>query len=265
MSQKMRFDNLPNTRDLGGMKSQNGQTVRPGLLIRSGSLYRASDRDLEYLKSHVHRIVDFRTEQERNESPDPVMEGVEYIHIPLLQEKALGITRDKKSEEEAMRTFVLKFAGDSDTAKQHMTKLYTMLLSDEQAISGYAKFMHLFLNGDPVPTLWHCSAGKDRAGLAAMILLEALGVNRDLIIMDYLQTNECMKEEIEELAANIRRFQDNPGAEEAVYSLRGVRKEYIENIYQTAEELYGGFGRFLSEALGMTPEKCRILRKRYLV
>ena len=94
--QRIPLRGLPNTRDLGGMKTKDGRTVKHRRLLRSGALASATPADLETL---VHEyglvtIVDFRDAQEKIQSPDPVPEGVKHVELPVFTEERKGITRE---------------------------------------------------------------------------------------------------------------------------------------------------------------------------
>ena len=71
ISQRLEFECLDNTRDLGGMITVDGRKIRPGKLIRSGQLFFASENDISRLKELVGAVADFRTDKEVSEKPDP--------------------------------------------------------------------------------------------------------------------------------------------------------------------------------------------------
>ncbi len=84
LSRKIDFEKLVNTRDLGGMPAADGRKIRPGLLIRSGMLTGASESDCARLAEMLGLILDFRTDIEHEERPDPEFPGVRNIWIPTL-------------------------------------------------------------------------------------------------------------------------------------------------------------------------------------
>ena len=96
------LERLYNTRDLGGIGTTDGRRIRPHRLIRSGQLSGMTERDARVLAEEyeLKTVVDFRTEREKEESPDPVPEGITYLEIPILDELSVGITRDRESERE---------------------------------------------------------------------------------------------------------------------------------------------------------------------
>ena len=74
----------PNARDLGGLPTMDGRMIRPGLLLRSGELAGITERDAQTLADYPLRtVVDFRTDLEREQKPDRVLPGVQYVHCPI--------------------------------------------------------------------------------------------------------------------------------------------------------------------------------------
>ena len=83
---KIKFEQLNNTRDLGGIVVQDGYMIVPDRLIRSGRLGIGSESDIERIGELVSVVVDFRSDNERSETPDPDIPGVENIHIPIIDD-----------------------------------------------------------------------------------------------------------------------------------------------------------------------------------
>ena len=102
-SRKIEFEKLLNTRDLGGMNAAGGKKILPGKLIRSGHLGFAAPEDLERLAGIIELSVDFRTDRECEERPEPPIPGVRYCHIPILDTRTKGVTRDDDSYEEVRK------------------------------------------------------------------------------------------------------------------------------------------------------------------
>ena len=94
---KIEFEQLNNTRDLGGIVVQDGYMIVTDRLIRSGRLGIGSESDIERIGELVSVVVDFRSDNERSETPDPDIPGVVNIHIPIIDDLAAGVSRDQKS------------------------------------------------------------------------------------------------------------------------------------------------------------------------
>ena len=255
----MKLQNLHNTRDLGGMRTIDGRAIRPGRLIRSGELCRASVSDARWLSDHVSLIVDFRTAEKRKEMPDPALPNVENLHLPVLESLTAGISRDAKSDKEAYSLIAL----EPDRARDFMIGNYQKLIASDYSRSQYAAFIGLLTKPRDGAILWHCTAGKDRAGFASVIVQEILGVSHDGIAADYLKTNECLAEEYQHLRETSLRQAERVNEQSLAY-LFGAHEEYLAAVYQTIENVYGGFQGFIREGLGVSEETQEGLRRMYL-
>lgn len=173
----MLLTTIRNIRDLGGISTEDGRIIRPRCLIRSAHLGGASEEDLQFLRKeeNLAAVLDLRTNQERLEKPDHA-EGFDYFAIPVIDDLRAGITHEKGVEEKEF---------------PDMAFLYRLMVTRPETQSGFARALHQVFTWDYSrgAILWHCTEGKDRCGMTAALVLEALGVNRDAIMRDYLETN----------------------------------------------------------------------------
>lgn len=261
--QKIPFENLPNTRDLGGMVTENGRTICPHKLIRSGALFWSSEKDKRLLmeKYNLRTVIDFRTDSERKEKPDPEMPGVINIQNPILEEAAMGITREEKQEEKSVVQQVLeRTGGDAKGPEEYMQKMYHDLISSEFSRRQYAKFFEILLAQENGAVLWHCSAGKDRVGIATALLLTVLGVSRECIMADYIKTNDFVKEDVEQLLNKVK-----PEFRAAVRMLFVVVPSFLDSVFETIDKEFGGMESFLEKEMGLTADKREKLQDMYLL
>ena len=114
--------------------------------------------------------------------------------------------------------------------------------------------------------LWHCTAGKDRAGVGALIVEEILGVGRDDIIDDYLATNEYLRGDIEFMIEFIKEQAGRSASlsDRALGYLLSADRDYIEEYYRTINEKYGSFDGFVRAGLKLTSEDIQKLQSMYL-
>ena len=256
---------LKNTRDLGGMRAADGRHIRKGRLLRSGHLYIASPEDLLILKElDIRKIYDFRSRQEREEKPDPLIGREENLHVPILRDLAAGLTRDRKSDEQAFDIVIRKAKEDPSYGLRYMCDTYRNLVSDPYAVSQYSWFLHDVAQQAEGAVLWHCTAGKDRAGFAAVLLLEILGVSREDILEDYLSTNLHLSDEVMQILAMLRKKLGLIGDEEAVLELFGAKEEFLDVIYRYVEEHFGGMEGFLKEGMHIDDSLREQFRENYL-
>ena len=263
------LEGAPNARDLGGLETVDGRSVRPNRLIRSGMLRHISDKDVEYLKAAgLRRVIDLRSSQERGEKPDRAIEGVEYIICPILPEKTDGITREKPEDEdeEALRTIAMakRLMTRNLDGRTQMGSLYPMFVTLDHAIEHFAEFFRILLETEDGAVLFHCTLGKDRAGTAAALLLSALGVPRERIIEDYLITAERCRPGTLKLIESCRRFTDDEDILEFIYLLDTAEESFISSAFDTVDRLHGGMDSFLRNRLGLDDEKLNRLRDMYL-
>ena len=168
---------IRNIRDLGNTQTADGRCIRPGCLIRSAHLGGASRDDIETLKKahRLNTVIDVRTAKEREEQPDRAAD-LSYLPLPIIEDLKAGITHEKQAEAELF---------------PDMAYLYREMMRREGNKAGFRRvltaiFSHDYASG---AVLWHCTEGKDRCGMTAALTLEALGVDRETILSDYLTTN----------------------------------------------------------------------------
>ena len=268
MSTLIKFEKLTNARDLGGMKTADGRQIKKGRLIRSEQLVDLTPADKASLEDLIDTIVDFRNTEEATDQPDFVPSGVSYITNPILESFTAGVSREEKSDEELVANLVFKPA----EASEYMRSMYRKFLSD-YCISSYSRFIRILLDNHEKAVLWHCSAGKDRAGVGAVIIEEILGVPRETIVADYLKTMDYLKGYLETfrkyIASEIEKSRPLSNNEkavvyEAVGNLFGLDRSYLEAYYKTIDEKFGDFGTFIRKGLGLSEEQIEELRKNYL-
>lgn len=242
------FGHLPNTRDLGGLVGLDGRRVRDRALLRSGALGFGSDADLVRLRDEYRlmAVVDLRNDEELIENPDPMdaFPRARYVHADVLARSAEGITQEKATRERVNRERAEFERKMRDDAVDSMEVMYRYLLLSESGLLGYRKLFETILACDEGAALWHCSVGRDRCGLASMLVESVLGVGWDDIETDYLATNI--------FATNEQSF-SYPAV------IRGLRA-----ARDAVTERYGGVLGYIEDALGVGAAGVAELRARYL-
>ena len=164
---RITMQSLSNTRDLGAIATKDGRHILPRKLIRSGNLYHASMADQHVLQEDckLKTVIDLRDQLERNERPDIVVKGVEYYHIPMIDEET--ISDSPKSvlgilQTNDMLKKVLEYDGDIESLIEQQ---YENFVKDQYSVKQCARFMDVLLHHENGAALWHCSFGKDRVGV----------------------------------------------------------------------------------------------------
>ena len=252
----------PNARDLGGIRTTDGRSVKPGMLIRSGELSRLTDHDVQRLSDlGLKTVVDFRTDYEKKEKPDAAGPGVSYVDCPIL-EQMTGITREQTGNE--IPPFFRAAISAGKDAEDRMTDLYLPLVESEYSTSHYAEFLRLVLHHEGGAFLYHCTAGKDRVGVATMLILSALGVTRETILEDSPLTNTFLASETAQTVQDAKRYSDDPDLEFAIWAFDSARERYIRNAWASIDRNYGSTEAFLERKLGFGEHEVTALREKYL-
>ena len=231
-----------NFRDLGGYVGHGGRPLRWRRVFRSDHLAGLTAADREALATlGVARSLDFRGVAERAAEP---------YELPGLVQHSLAIEPSV-----AQRMGDLERSGLELTPERMvglMTELYLRLVGPNAA--RFAEFFE-HLRASDEPLVFHCTAGKDRTGIAAALLLLALGVPRDEVMRDYLLTNEVYRHPH---VASPRL------SAEALAVLWSVRPEYLTAALTAIEAAPGGLEGYLTHRMGLTPAVRDALSARYL-
>ena len=179
-----------NLRDLGGI---GGDTIPKGLFLRSGKLSILTPTECAELckKYNIQCVIDLRTPVESSEFPDPLPEGVEHLQIPLLKDATVGVTHETGSDPMTIIRNLRKHPEKLLEMVPDFNALYKEVVTDSYSRHQLDKVVEtLRANADKgITTLFHCTAGKDRTGVASMALLKSYGVGNEEIIRDYMRTN----------------------------------------------------------------------------
>ena len=254
-----------NARDLGGLESYDGRKTKSGRLLRTGNLSMLTEDDAQILKGYeLKTVLDFRTQTVINSTPNVKIEGVEYVHIPIVQELATRVMSKNDYQTKTIGEILLRFTADfGGKGYEWMHSFYRDLYSSDYSLSQYKIFFDYAKNQTQGATIFHCTAGKDRTGVGAILLLSALGVKREQIVDDYLKTNESAIVDVLE-AQKLGREQ---GYDEQVIldieRVNCVLPEYAQAVFDYIDS-YGSIEAFLKEKMGIDEDYLKSLRDNYL-
>ena len=246
-----------NFRDLGGYTTRDGRRVKWGTLFRSGTMVGLTEADYAYLDDLDARVlVDFRSTEERSAEPtDWSVDGPEYW------------ARDYSTASDASGLRELFTGGEISAAKTRavMTGMY-----EEIALQQAEAYTVLFdrLAAGETPLVFNCSAGKDRTGIAAALILTALGVPREQVVADYAMSDDVV--DYAEAFLETEEADDGPYAfmrrlpREAILPLLASEPAYIETALDSLEAEYGSVLDFLRAELAVTDAELEAIRARLL-
>ncbi|KRN25636.1 tyrosine-protein phosphatase [Lacticaseibacillus camelliae] len=248
-----------NFRDLGGYQTTDGLHLRAHRLVRSGAMDRLSDRDVAFLHTYGVRVdVDFRSRDERLEKPDRLPDSARYVFDPVFSEDKTQVSKTWAQEQQM-------FSLDAKAGYHNMLRTYRDLALSESAQKAYREFFDLALGNSSDTLLFHCSAGKDRTGMAAVYVLSALGVDEATIRKDYLATNLFIQPALEEVLTQAKAEGGNQNMMQGLTDIWTVYPEYLDTALAAIKDTYGDMQHYLTEALQLTNHQIQTLRKLYLV
>jgi protein-tyrosine phosphatase len=240
-----------NFRDLGGYRTTDGRSVRWGLLYRSGSMHFLTAADQAYLeKLRIRTICDFRDTRERALEPAiwPAGHPPQVIEDDYVLDMG-GIGRSAPGHTPT--------AAD---AKATISGFYPQIL--RQFNGQYRRMFDHLLAGD-APLAFNCTAGKDRTGVAAALLLTALGVPRETVVEDYTLTNRYFDPSRVVHGDNQASVAWKTLPPEVLKAYMSADPDYIGQIFIVMNAHVGGAAGYLRDELGLTPDKITTLRQFY--
>jgi protein-tyrosine phosphatase len=239
-----------NFRDLGGYPAGDGRRVRPGRVFRSGTLAYlspAGQRDLAALG--IRTVCDLRTTRERRTEPSVALPPA--IHV---------LSWEYELDHGAVMGAVMVAAPQAEQVRAAITVFYQTAAEDFAA--RLAQIFQLLLAGQ-APLVLHCAAGKDRTGVAAALLLTALGVAPAAVVADYALSDQVT--DFERLVSDGESWRFlRELAPEVRAPLFASEPAYIEAMLQSVRERYGSVGQYLHSRLGLDAAAITQLRNLYL-
>lgn len=238
------LDSVQNVRDLGGIAVHGDRTVRPGLLFRGGHLSSIADADRRalFIDRGINCVIDLRCGWECDAKPAPAIHGVEHHHVPFYDLEKVGI----EYTEPGAGTRVVGRDVACDPLRFYPSLVNPLTVGQMRQAVGL-----VFAQASAGhPVFWHCSGGKDRAGVLSVLVLSVLGAARHDILQDYLLTNESRDKQYEQLFARFLGLAagDEVRARELVASHR-ARPEYLDAFYAAIDDRCGGMERFIRNQL----------------
>ncbi|WP_280232627.1 tyrosine-protein phosphatase [Nocardia cyriacigeorgica] len=242
LADHLRITGTFNFRDLGGLPTTGGGTVRPGVLLRSAQLSRLDEAGHAVLRElGVSAVHDLRGRAEiAKQGADHLPEGIRLTVTPFDSDMGEAPPHDPAT----------------GSALAHMLEVYRLFPARPEAHAAIVAIAESIVRDDGA-VLVHCAAGKDRTGWAIATLLRAVEVSEEAVLTEYLLSNSAVPMLRAMLAEEL-------GPDHGLSDdLLGVREEYLRTALAAAHELHGDFDRHLT-AVGLTVDLRTRLRERLL-
>ena len=210
--------NTYNIRELGGYPCIPHGSTKWHAFLRADDLNRLDSEGIDFLKDYgVTTVIDLRSREELDKSPDPFAEvsGTDYFNIPLVSGSLADITKADDIDSGFMNIFYL-----------------TIMQNEKEALRSV---MQTVADAEPGCILFHCTAGKDRTGIIAALILGLAGVSDADIVSNYEATYNYIRRNPE-----MQRHKKTI-PEEFIYS----KAEYIETVLSYIYESYGSIYSYL--------------------
>ncbi len=249
----LNFEGVTNFRDLGGYPTTDGEQVKWGVLYRAASLAESSKADLRSLEQlKLATLIDFRSAAEKEEEPNQLSDppGFTVVEIPTLDEGNKAIVGEIMARIES---------GDFDGFDPNALMLEANRQFASTFTPQFRQFIHTVLEADGAPIVWHCTAGKDRTGFAAAILLRILGVPRDVIMQDYMASKRYALDARRSQLLLLRLFKGTEAADKLAVLL-GVEEAWLNAAFEQIDRSWGSFDNYVRDGLELTDADIAQLR-----
>ncbi|AOW92195.1 protein-tyrosine-phosphatase [Rhodococcus sp. WMMA185] len=252
---------VPNLRDVGGIRTQDGAKVRSGVYYRSTDLSRLVDSDMAMLANlGIRTVYDLRTASEREAAPDVLPEGAHAVALDVLADKGIRSVPAKLLQVMTDPTIAERELGGG-RAIEYFEGSYRDFVLMPSAVSSYRELFEGLASTGDTPVLVHCTTGKDRTGWATAALLLLLGVSEEDVFHDYLLTNELL---LPALSGVFEAFVEAGGDRELLEPVLGVRRQYLEVSLAAVRERHGTIENYFSDGLGLDSRVQALLRERMI-
>ena len=246
---------LVNFRDMGGLDTPYGK-IKCGKLFRTGAFQPKCKADAEFIDGmHLDAVVDFRTPGEVADKPDRLPKGVEYIPATIFEIDAPGISTTSETKNSVFKMTDEQMA----SARDFVEKTYASMPFSKE----YDKIFALMDEGKTIA--FHCTAGKDRTGIAAMLIELAFGRTFDDAKVGYLASNDHRAKENKKIDFLLR-----------LLFVKRANRDFIAEVLTTHERLfeiskraildkYPTVSDFLEKEHDITPERVKKWTDFYII
>ena len=233
-----------------------GPKMKKNVLFRCAKLSTLNKEDIITFETlNPYAVVDFRDPKEINKAPDNLSKGLidKYISLPI-SASTLGRMVAQKSVE-----------GDTiETYEKVMEESYKLYVNNHQHV--WKEFLNILLNSNNKPVIFHCSAGKDRTGIASFIIQRILNNSMELIYKNYLLSNQLLTTQAATAEQTTSSSNDDLLVTETMLNvLSKVKKTYLLSAINEIENKYQTLENYIIEGLNFEKNKIDQLKRQYSI
>ncbi len=233
-----------------------GSKMKTNLLFRCAKLSTLNQEDIINLETlNPCAIIDFRDPKEINKAPDNLSKTLlsKYISLPISASTLGRMVTQKKIDGDNVRTY-----------EKVMEESYKLYINNHKHV--WKEFIKILLNSDNKPVIFHCSAGKDRTGIASFIIQRILNSSMELIYKNYLLSNKLLTTKAATAEQTTTSSSDNLQVTNTMLSTLGkVKKTYLLSAINEIESKYLTLENYIMKELYFDENDIAKLKKQYSI
>ena len=219
-----------------------GSKMKKNLLFRCAKLSTLNDRDICVLENlNPHAIIDFRDPKEIKKAPDNLSAKLlkKYINLPISASTLSRMAAQKEIDGDSVESY-----------EKVMEDSYRMYINNHKVV--WTKFFEILLKSNKLPIIFHCSAGKDRTGIASFMIQSIFKNPMDLIFENYLISNDLLtiKAATAEQSTNSSN-QDSLVTKNMLSTLGKVQQSYLNAAIDEIDKKYSSLENYFISQLGL--------------
>lgn len=244
-----------NFRDLGGYQTTDGRTVKKGYFYRSAGLYLFNKEEIEnFLALHIQYILDLRTKEESKVKPDPIFPDISYVQHS-------GVVSKGGEEIDFSPKGMLKVGTEAKKQLEALTNYYCQMPFGNEAF-------HVLIDDvmeQKVPICFHCATGKDRTGIAAMLILLLLGIDEKTVLEDYMLSVKYRHAALEaSLKGHQKEIEQSKELKELITMKDGVSIRIGKLVLEEIRTHYGSLEQYFLQEYNIDANKRVQIQAMYL-
>lgn len=241
------FDKVVNFRDIGGIKTKDNKTIKWGKIYRSGHLYKLRDKEFSKLEDlGISTVIDLRTDREIKKKPDHIPSELTYHNYQAYDDSEDMFSKTRKD--------VIKGRISPEVSNELVKEFYGLYATHD--VEKVRAILNTILENKE-STLFHCSAGKDRTGMVGAILLSILNVDRDVIINEYLLSNNYREDDVAKRMklAKFGKVFFHKINYEVIENFSWIKPEFIQAMFDGIDKQYGSMDNYIEKGLKISKEQ----------